>query len=475
MPPAKKVAIVTLGCARNEVDSEELAGRLSVGGWDLVENAESADAVLVNTCGFIEAAKRESIDTVLSLAGDDAPAVIATGCLAERYGTELAANLPEARAVLGFDDYPEIAARLDAVMRGEDVPAPVPTDRRTLLPLSPVARSDATSNAKSEVAQDASAGAAADGSTGEPHGYSPPVPRIRLGTGPVASVKLASGCDRRCAFCAIPRFRGSFVSRTPSEIVSEMGEMVAAGVREVILVSENTTSYGKDLGDMRLLESLLPDLAAGTGVDRIRLSYLQPAEMRPGLVAAIAGSAAVADYFDLSFQHASRRVLRAMRRFGGTKDFLELIEAIRTLSPTAGIRSNVIVGFPGETDEDVDELAVFLEAARLDAVGVFAYSDEDETEAAGLEAKVPEDVIEARRSRLVDLVDELMEQRAAERIGESVRVLVESIDDGVPCGRAAHQGPDDGACFLVNSDADVGDWVDGQVVENEGVDLWVRP
>jgi len=451
MPPAKKVAIVTLGCARNEVDSEELAGRLSVGGWDLVENAESADAVLVNTCGFIEAAKRESIDTVLSLAGDDAPAVIATGCLAERYGTELAASLPEARAVLGFDDYPEIAARLDAVMQGEDVPAPVSTDRRTLLPLSPVARAE------------------------EPHGYRPPVPRIRLGGGPVASVKLASGCDRRCSFCAIPRFRGSFVSRTPSEIVSEMGEMVAAGVREVILVSENTTSYGKDLGDMRLLESFLPDLAAGTGVDRIRLSYLQPAEMRPGLVAAIAGSAAVADYFDLSFQHASPHVLRAMRRFGGTKDFLELIEAIRTLTPTAGIRSNVIVGFPGETDEDVDELAVFLEAARLDAVGVFAYSDEDETEAAGLEAKVPEDVIEARRSRLVDLVDELMEQRAAERIGESVRVLVESIDDGVPCGRAAHQGPDDGACFLVNSDAEVGDWVDGQVVENEGVDLWVRP
>ena len=471
MPPAKKVAIVTLGCARNEVDSEELAGRLSVGGWDLVENAESADAVLVNTCGFIEAAKRESIDTVLSLAGDDAPAVIATGCLAERYGTELAASLPEARAVLGFDDYPEIAARLDAVMRGEDVPAPVPTDRRTLLPLSPVARPDA----RSEVAPDASTAAAADGSTGELHGYSPPVPRIRLGAGPVASVKLASGCDRRCAFCAIPRFRGSFVSRTPSEIVSEMGEMVAAGVREVILVSENTTSYGKDLGDMRLLESLLPDLAAGTGVDRIRLSYLQPAEMRPGLVAAIAGSAAVADYFDLSFQHASPGVLRAMRRFGGTKDFLELIEAIRTLSPTAGIRSNVIVGFPGETDEDVDELAVFLEAARLDAVGVFAYSDEDETEAAGLDAKVPEDVIEARRSRIVDLVDELMEQRAAERIGESVRVLVESVDDGVPCGRAAHQGPDDGACFLVNSDADVGEWVDGQVVENEGVDLWVRP
>ncbi len=450
VPTAKKVAIVTLGCARNEVDSEELAGRLKAEGWDLVDDADSADAVLVNTCGFIDAAKKESIDTVLSLAGENAPPVIAAGCLAERYGSELAASLPEASAVLGFDDYPEIGARLDAVVRGEEVSTHEPVDRRTLLPITPVERSR------------------------DRHGYSPPVPRIRLGTGPIASVKLATGCDRRCAFCAIPRFRGAFVSRTPPEIVSEIGAMVAEGVREVILVSENTTSYGKDLGDMRLLESVLPELAAGTGVDRIRLSYLQPAEMRPGLVAAIAGTEAVADYFDLSFQHSSPRVLRSMRRFGGTENFLELIEAIRALAPQAGIRSNVIVGFPGESDEDVDELATFLEAARLDAVGVFAYSDEDGTEAAGLGDKVPEIVIEARRARIVDLVEELMEQRAAERIGERVRVLVESVEDGVPMGRAAHQGPDDGACFLVNSSAEVGDWVDGEVVENEGVDLWVR-
>lgn len=450
VPTAKKVAIVTLGCARNEVDSEELAGRLKAEGWDLVDDADAADAVLVNTCGFIDAAKKESIDTVLSLAGENAPPVIAAGCLAERYGSELAASLPEASAVLGFDDYPEIGARLDAVVRGEEVSTHEPVDRRTLLPITPVERSR------------------------DRHGYSPPVPRIRLGTGPIASVKLATGCDRRCAFCAIPRFRGAFVSRTPPEIVSEIGAMVAEGVREVILVSENTTSYGKDLGDMRLLESVLPELAAGTGVDRIRLSYLQPAEMRPGLVAAIAGTEAVADYFDLSFQHSSPRVLRSMRRFGGTENFLELIEAIRALAPQAGIRSNVIVGFPGESDEDVDELATFLEAARLDAVGVFAYSDEDGTEAAGLGDKVPEDVIEARRARIVDLVEELMEQRAAERIGERVRVLVESVEDGVPMGRGAHQGPDDGACFLVNSSAAVGDWVEGEVVENEGVDLWVR-
>lgn len=453
----KKVAIVTLGCARNEVDSEELAGRLTEQGWVLVDDADHADAVMVNTCGFIEAAKKESIDTVLAAAQGNAP-VVAVGCMAERYGRELAEVLPEAGAVLGFDSYATIGEKLDDVLAGKTIESHTPVDRRTLLPITPVERSQEKRDR---------------------HGWEPPVPRIRLGTGPVASVKLASGCDRRCAFCAIPRFRGAFVSRTPPEITSEIGAMVGQGVREVILVSENTTSYGKDLGDMRLLEKVLPEIAAGTGVDRIRLSYLQPAEMRPGLIAAIAGTPTVADYFDLSFQHASPTVLRAMRRFGGTEDFLELIESIREIAPTAGIRSNVIVGFPGESDEDVDELAAFLEAARLDAVGVFGYSDEETTEAAMLGNKIDEDEIERRRARITDLVEELMAQRAAERIGESVRVLVESIDDGVISGRAAHQGPDDGGCQLTGARAaldqlGIGDWVEGEVVESEGVDLWVR-
>jgi MiaB/RimO family radical SAM methylthiotransferase len=380
------------------------------------------------------------------------------GCLAERYGNVLAEELPEANAVLGFDEYPRISARLAAVVGGEAIEAHAPVDRRTLLPISPVQRQQERERSR--------------------QGWVPPVPRIRLGTGPVASVKLATGCDRRCTFCAIPAFRGSFVSRTPAEVTAEIGDMVGQGVREVILVSENTTSYGKDLGDMRLLETVLPQLAPGTGVGRIRLSYLQPAEMRPGLIAAITGTAAVADYFDLSFQHASPTVLRSMRRFGGTEDFLELIEAIRELSPTAGLRSNVIVGFPGERDEDVDELAAFLEAARLDAVGVFAYSDEDGTTAASLPDKNDDDIIEARRSRIADLVEELMAQRAIERIGERVEVLIESMDeDGRATGRAAHQGPDDGACVIDIDNAPVpavGEWVSGSVIDAQGVDLTVR-
>ena len=200
----------------------------------------------------------------------------------------------------------------------------------------------------------------------------------------MAPLKLASGCDRRCTFCAIPSFRGSFVSRRPSDVLGEAVWLAGEGVREVFLVSENSTSYGKDLGDLRLLETLLPELAAVEGIDRVRVSYLQPAETRPGLVEAIATTPGVAPYFDLSFQHASASVLRRMRRFGDPESFLGLLEQVRGHAPRAGVRSNVIVGFPGETEADLQVLCDFLVAARMDVTGVFGYSDEDGTEAAGL-------------------------------------------------------------------------------------------
>ena len=222
------------------------------------------------------------------------------------------------------------------------------------------------------------------------HAWVPNLARTRLSDGPVANLKLASGCDRRCAFCAIPSFRGSFVSRPPDDMVAEAAWLGMHGVRELVLVSENSTSYGKDLpGGTRALTRLLPRLAQVPGVDRVRLSYLQPAELRPDLLEVIAGTPGVAPYFDLSFQHASPAVLRRMRRFGSRADFLELCARIRALAPEAGIRSNVIVGFPGETEADLAELEAFLSEARLDAVGVFGYSDEDGTEAAGYPDKVP--------------------------------------------------------------------------------------
>ncbi|HMD10731.1 MAG TPA: 30S ribosomal protein S12 methylthiotransferase RimO, partial [Marmoricola sp.] len=445
-PTGRRVALVTLGCGRNEVDSEELAGRLAADGWLLVAEPGDADVALVNTCGFVEAAKKDSVDTLL--AASDLPAkVVAVGCMAERYGSELAESLPEADAVLGFDDYPDIAARLRSILAGETHEAHTPQDRRRLLPISPVERD---ASALSVPGHASYKGGLDELGVGAP-ATGPRAVRRRLDGGPMAPLKLASGCDRRCSFCAIPAFRGSFVSRRPSDVVHEAQWLATQGVRELFLVSENSTSYGKDLGDLRLLETLLPELTAIDGVDRVRVSYLQPAETRPGLIEAIATTPGVVPYFDLSFQHASATVLRRMRRFGDPESFLDLLARIRDLAPEAGVRSNVIVGFPGETEDDLETLCDFLEAARMDVTGVFGYSDEDGTEAAGFadDLKLDEDEIRARTEHVTALVEELNAQRAEERIGETVDVLVESVEDGVIEGRAEHQGPEvDGTTTL---------------------------
>ncbi len=466
------MALLTLGCARNEVDSEELAGRLSGDGWQVTTDGEDADVVLVNTCGFVQDAKQESIDTLLA-ASDTGAKVVAAGCLAERYGKHLAKDLPEADAVLGFDHYPEISERLQAVLDGEQIDSHTPRDRRTLLPITPVERSAATVVLPGHGATTAEK---SNSEAGMPEHLK--VLRRRLDRGPVASLKLASGCDRRCSFCAIPSFRGAFVSRPPDQLLAEAQWLAEQGARELVLVSENSTSYGKDLGDPRLLDKLLPQLAATTGIRRVRVSYLQPAEMRPSLVEVIATTPGVAPYFDLSFQHSSEPVLRRMRRFGSTERFLELLASIRALQPAAGARTNVIVGFPGETRQDVAELERFLGAARLDAIGVFGYSDEDGTEAATLSGKVRRDTVKRRHERISMLADELASERAAERVGEVIEVLVDSVADGIE-GRAAHQAPEvDGAVTLraseaagAGADLKPGDMVFARVVASEGVDL----
>jgi MiaB/RimO family radical SAM methylthiotransferase len=302
-----------------------------------------------------------------------------------------------------------------------------------------------------------------------------------LDDSPVAPLKIASGCDRRCAFCAIPTFRGAFISRPVDEVLAEAVWLAGTGVRELVLVSENSTSYGKDLGRSGALEQLLRGLAALPGILRTRVSYLQPAEMRPTLVTTIAGTAGVAAYFDLSFQHASEPVLRRMRRFGSREAFLGLLHQIRRRAPLAGVRSNVIVGFPGETEEDLVELERFLTEARLDAVGVFGYSDEDGTEAAGLPGQHSEDAIAERVARISGLVEQLTAQRAEERLGDTVDVLVDGLVDGTDgaatVGRAEHQGPEvDGECRLTDQGSFVlGDLVRCRVIAAEGVDLVVEP
>jgi ribosomal protein S12 methylthiotransferase len=464
------VALVTLGCARNDADSEELAGRLEADGFRLVDDPARAETVLVNTCGFIESAKKDSIDTLLAAAdlkgNGRTRSVVAVGCLAERYGVDLADALPEADAVLSFDDYESIGARVRSVLTGTpSLPHP-PHDRRTLLPVTPVHRHAARHRAP------ATHGVQPTPFVGPSAGPRPV--RRRLDGAPMAPLRLASGCDRRCSFCAIPRFRGAFISRPPNEILAEAAWLSEHGVRELFLVSENSTSYGKDLGDLQLLDRLLPQLAAIDGIARVRVSYLQPAEMRPGLIDAMTATPGVAPYFDLSFQHASERVLRRMRRFGNGERFLELIDLIRTHAPQAGLRSNVIVGFPGETESDVRELERFLADARLDGVGVFGYSDEDGTEAADFDDKVAAEDITERIDRVSALADELIAQRAEDRVGEHVTVLVEGCgEDGVE-GRADHQGPEvDGTTTLLGrpDSLSLGALVRATVVESSGADL----
>jgi ribosomal protein S12 methylthiotransferase RimO len=479
-----------MGCARNEVDSEELAGRLAAEGWLLVDDAAQADVAVINTCGFVAQAKKDSIDALLEAAelkvSGRTQKVVAVGCLAERYGQQLAAELPEADAVLGFDSYADMSSHLTSILNGNTPQSHVPSDRRRLLPLSPTSRQGSAGSvalpghgappvstqlllSQAPSIQTVEGPAPASG---------PPVIRARLDGRPWAPLKIASGCDRRCAFCAIPMFRGSFMSRRPSDVLAEARWLGEHDVREIFLVSENSTSYGKDLGDLSLLETMLPEIAEVEGIERVRVSYLQPAEIRMDLLDVMTSTPGVVPYFDISFQHASERLLRTMRRFGSPQTFLDLIDQVRARAPLAGIRSNIIVGFPGETQQDLDELEAFLTAARLDVVGVFGYSDEDGTEAETLEGKLDGHVISQRVAHFTTLVEELNIQRAEERIGERVEVLVEGIDEDTEelTGRAAHQGPDvDGATILrllpgAQAPA-AGDIVSAVVLDTEGIDL----
>ncbi|WP_084253037.1 30S ribosomal protein S12 methylthiotransferase RimO [Devriesea agamarum] len=483
----RTVALVTLGCVRNEVDSEELAGRLAAGGWRLVDDASDADVAVVNTCGFVEAAKKDSIDALLEAADlktdqtARTQAVVAVGCMAERYGQQLADSLPEADAVLGFDSYTSLAQSLTGILAGQRPASHLPVDRRTMLPVSPVRR-----RAVVEAGDLAVPGHMPVGEGG--YGGAPRTVRQRLNARPWAPLKIASGCDRRCAFCAIPSFRGAFISRTPEDILQEARWLADQGVREAFLVSENSTSYGKDFGDIQGLDRLLPQLADIPGLERIRVSYLQPAEVRPGLLEAMTQTPKVAPYFDLSFQHASAPLLRRMRRFGSREQFLDLIGRIRAASPHAGLRTNVIVGFPGETQADLDELERFLAQARLDVVGVFGYSDEEGTEAAQLDGALSPEEIEARRAHIDQLVEELTEQRAWDRVGEEHPLLVEEVaeqDTGdvsadsvaggdaqlMSVGRIGPQGPEVDGTTSVIGELPIGRFVPVRIVGAEGVDL----
>ncbi|HEY1634704.1 MAG TPA: 30S ribosomal protein S12 methylthiotransferase RimO [Acidimicrobiales bacterium] len=401
----------TLGCPKNDVDSAKLAGTLEGDGLLPANRPEDADLLVVNTCAFIEAAREESIETVLTMAGARRPGaeVVVTGCMAERYGDELARALPEVDRVAGFG-----------------VPVSLSAPAVPSLDLLNLGRPPASA--------------------------------------PWAYVKVAEGCDRACGFCAIPSFRGRQRSRSEGAVLEEVE---ALGVREVVLVAQDLASYGRDVGRAGAIIGLIERVAEL--VERTRLLYLYPSELNDRLVDAICGTGV--PYFDLSLQHVSRPLLRRMRRWGDGARFARRISDIRAREPSAAFRSSFIVGYPGETEEDHDRLMEFLGAVRLDWAGFFAYSEEEGTYAAGLDQRVPAGLVGERLAELSELQDLITASRRAELIGETVEVLVDRI--GV--GRSHREAPEIDGVVGVPDDLRPGDLVDVVVTGSAGPDLEATP
>jgi ribosomal protein S12 methylthiotransferase len=431
---SRRFYVETLGCPKNAVDSDKVVASLVADGLVATDDPGSADLVVVNTCAFIEAARQESIDTVLGLAEKRRAGarLVVTGCLAERYGDELRAALPEADAVVGFAGEGDLGSVL------VDFPRRKPSGVRDLLEL----------------------------------------PRA-VPEAPWAYLKVAEGCDRACAFCAIPSFRGKQRSRTPDSIVAEARALVEGGVAELVLVAQDLAWYGRDLGAPGALAPLLRRLDAelgSAGLRRVRLLYLYPSEVHDPLVATMLELPTVVPYFDLSLQHADRQLLARMKRWGSGERFVELIADIRDREPEATFRSSFIVGFPGETESSHDALLGFLDTAQLDWAGFFPFSTEAGTPAATMDATVPDELMgewlrecEDVQTRItLGARDELVRRHAA------IEVLVEGIDPetGDPIGRTHREAPEiDGVVRLDGSDASRGDVVPATVIAAEGVDL----
>jgi len=427
MPP--RVWLITLGCAKNQVDSEKLTAHLGETGFEIAAAPGDADVLMVNTCAFIEAARRESIDTVLELAEHRADGVrlVVLGCMAQRYQAELEEALPEADAVIGIEHYGELAGRLGDLTGWE--PIGLRTDPMDIL-----------------------------------YEIRRPAPAT-----PYAYLKVAEGCDKPCTFCAIPQFRGRQRSRQPAQIRAEAEALAADGVGEIVLVAQDLAAYGRDLGAAASLTGLVRDLSGVGGQRRLRLLYLHPREIGADLIDEIAGNPGVASYFDLSLQHASGRLLRGMKRPGDAEQHLGLIERIRSADPGAALRSSFIVGFPGETDDDADFLAAFLGEARLDWAGFFPFSREEGTAAADLPDQVDPGLSAERVRHLEEIQAGITAGRGAAQIGRQVEVVVDQVEEGTPVARSYREAPEiDGMILLDTGRA--GEWRTVRITGSYGAD-----
>ena len=438
--PGQRYWLETLGCPKNEVDSDRLIGQLAAEGYEACDDPAEADLVVVNTCAFIEIAREESIEVILSMDEVRRPGsrLVVTGCLAERSGQELADALPEVDLVAGF---------------GHSLTAPSPT-RVSLGPTRDGSPADALLE----------------------------LPRTTPG-GPWAYVKVAEGCDRRCGFCAIPSFRGDQLSRSGPSILSEIEQLADGGTKEVVLISQDLASWGRDRrrgGEASALDVLdvpapgaQPLVAlvneAASRIERVRLLYLYPSGLTEALIEAVLNTQV--PYFDLSLQHVSRPHLRRMARWGDGDRFLERIAAIRAADPTAAFRSSFIVGYPGETEEDHDELLAFLDEAEVDWAGFFTYSAEDGTPAAARDDQVAPELVAERLAELTERQDQITESKRDALVGQTRVVLVDS--PGI--ARSTAEAPDNDGVVIVPDDLAAGTMVTVEITESLGTDVVGMP
>jgi ribosomal protein S12 methylthiotransferase len=479
-----KIGMISLGCPKNLVDSEVMLGLAQEHGHQLTGDAADAEVLIVNTCAFIDKAKQESIDTILEMAEHKKTGacrrLVVTGCMAERYRDELRAQIPEIDAVLGTGEVPEIVNALGGskpldVARGalsdsrraqQDPPyghRAIPLLRSNGEPVGPRAQSLEPKDLPTYL-------------------YDASTPRLLATPRHYAYVKIAEGCDYKCAFCIIPTLRGKYRSRTHESIVTEAERLAARGVKELLLISQDTTFYGIDRGERGALARLLRALNRIDGLEWIRMLYLYPTTITDDVLEAMAESEKVCKYVDLPLQHASDRVLKRMKRPGTRDGYERLLDRIRQRVPGVSIRTTFIVGFPGETAEDYAELQSFVKAVQFDHVGVFTYSHEEGTSAHGLDDDVPAGVKRRRQEGMMRLQRRIVERAQQDRIGSRVRVLVDgpaADHDLVLRGRLEGQAPDiDPLVYLTECDPSSltpGQLVEAEVVDSRGYDLLVRP
>jgi ribosomal protein S12 methylthiotransferase len=442
-----KVAIVTLGCPKNSIDSEGLGGLIDSGGHDVVEHPDDAEVILVNTCGFIDPARRETVQEVLELAElketGRLKGLVLTGCLVARAAGELEDALPEVDALVDFAAYPRVSEIVQRVANGT-LAEKIQGDPGTRFD---PAYWDATIAAS---------------------------PRLRFGRAPWAYLKIAEGCDRGCTFCAIPLMRGKFRSRSLGTIVDEARHLVASGVSELSLVSQDSVMWGRDSEEGTLID-VLRSLEDVDGLERVRLMYLHPQGVTDELIDTMLASSVVVPYFDLSLQHVSPSVLRGMGRWGGRDRFMRMFERIRGADPSAAIRMTFIMGFPGETDEDADEVIRFIGDTDADWIGIFTFSQEEGTRSFEMTGQVDPALARERTAQAMSAAEEAMDRRASSLVGNTFRVLVERLDleSGLWLGRSHREAPEvDGEIrFEGDPSLRVGSYVPVKILSTEGLDL----